>query len=119
MFFVLLLKAIDCFESAYPEPTSEEFAFTAHFKSTATNPQRSGRPPHSRTAIDQEALDTAEEQHQRNFMILLCGFTVLIICCGMGIYFYCTNIIDDEQDPEYTRAIVDDQNFQFSSLDPN
>jgi hypothetical protein len=118
--FFLCVRAIRCSDSACSESFSDDFPITASPTSLnpATDPKRSPRATHLQPPIDQEELDRAEEQRQRDLLILLGGGTFLLIAGAAWTYWYCSERVEEDPNPEFTRPIAEDTAFEFSHLEP-
>ncbi|OHS99060.1 hypothetical protein TRFO_08628 [Tritrichomonas foetus] len=68
------------------------------------------------TTPNQYDEDADEERKQKNFMIAICLTLILLIGGIAGVYIYCRKKYEEEQNPEYTRAILGDDAFEFSQL---
>ncbi|KAK8885261.1 hypothetical protein M9Y10_040706 [Tritrichomonas musculus] len=59
--------------------------------------------------------DEDEERKQRYFLIALCATFFFLLIVVLTLYLYCRRK-EEEQNPEYTRAILGDDAFEFSQL---
>jgi hypothetical protein len=82
------------------------------------------RPTMSRSApgdpvIIIQSMDYEEDYDdiQNDFAVLLCGGVAFTIV-GLGALLFCRRrVVDDNQEGDYTRAIIEDGGFEFDTLD--
>lgn len=76
-------------------------------------PSASSIPSRTQTQKDE---DEEEERKQNYFMATIIAVFVFFIIVVVSVYVYCRRKLEEEQNPEYTKAILGDDAFEFSQL---
>jgi hypothetical protein len=66
-----------------------------------------------------QSSDTSDvyDLPQRDLTHILTAAVIVLIVGIAGLYMYCQRKIEEDQNPEYTRAILGDDAFEFSKME--
>jgi hypothetical protein len=54
---------------------------------------------------------------QRDLTHILTAAVIVLIVAIAALYLYCQRKVEEDQNPEYTRAILGDDAFEFSRME--
>jgi hypothetical protein len=89
-------------------------AFAGSPQSTAPYASKLPRAP-SATSLDD--TDPTDESGQSNIPAIIGVVVMLSVVVGIGCYVYLRRKWDEAANPEYTRAILGDDAYEFSELE--